>query len=275
MSDAWFAEKTAPCGAAEDGCHPDEAQALKDYCHKKTSVKEAAQAITQPILNSQDPDGNLYRLWGLLIDALVELPTALIPDLIYLLNAIQQLPEPDLAGRQTQNLPEHGYLWRKLPDFGHMWSDEHKRDDWRDDILTASLTDRADLRVKHVRKAEIEAQLVVADVGDIPLHWGYDCIADALERHSVVLDFEVPAAAKWIAIAGKHLYAGAVDGKESWALERRRDFGKEAKAMSLERWSFWRKRMEELLQQSEATEEAAKAAVRDMNALGPSFHGSK
>ncbi len=275
MSDAWFTEKTAPYGAAEDGCHPDEAQALKDYCHKRLSAKEAAQIITQPIQSSKDPGDNLYRLWSLLIDALVELPADHIPDLIHLLDAIQKLPEPDLTGKQTKNLPENGYLWRKLPRFGHMWSDEHKRDDWRNILAAIDPTNRAALRAEHIRKAEIEARLVAADVGGIPLDWGYDCIAEALERHNAVLDFEIPAAAKWIAIAGNRLYAGAVDGRKSWALARRRDFGKEAKMMSLKRWSFWTERIEEVQQQSEATEEAAKAAVRDMKALGPSSHGSK
>ena len=30
MSDAWFKEQIAPDGAAEDGCHPDEAQTIQD-----------------------------------------------------------------------------------------------------------------------------------------------------------------------------------------------------------------------------------------------------
>lgn len=275
MSDAWFNEKIAPDGVADDGCHPDEAQALKDYYHKKTSAKEAAQAITRPIEESKDPGANLYRLWALLKDALVELPATQIPALIQLLDAIQQLPEPDLTGRRTENTPADGFLWRKLPGFGHMWADEHKRDDWRRTLAAGDPANRADRRAEHVKKAKIEARLAVVDVGGIPLDWGYDCIADALERREAVLDFEIPAAAEWIAIAGKRLHAGAVDGEESWALERRRDFGKEGKAMSLERWSFWEKRMEELLQQSEATRDAAKAAVRDMKVLMRDSHGSE
>jgi Protein of unknown function (DUF3632) len=275
MSDAWFNEKMAPDGAAEDGCHPDEAQALKDYCHKKTSAKEAAQVITQPIQNSKDPGANLHRLWSLLIDALVELPATQVPALVQLLDAIQKLPEPDLTGRRTENTPANGCLWRKLPGFGHMWADEHKRDDWRRTLTASDPANRADSRAEHVKKAEIEARLAVADVGGIPLDWGYDCIADALERRNAVLDFEIPAAAEWIAIAGKRLYVGAVDGEESWALERRRDFGKEAKAMSLERWSFWEMRMKEMIQHSEATRDAAKAAAQHMKALMPSSHGSE
>lgn len=53
MSDSWFNEKIAPDGAAEDGCRPDEAQALKDYYNKETTPKEAAQAITRPMKNSK------------------------------------------------------------------------------------------------------------------------------------------------------------------------------------------------------------------------------
>ena len=268
MSDAWFNEKIVPEGAPEDGCHPNEAQALKDYCHIKTSAKEAAQAITRPIENSKDPGAHLYRLWSLLIDALVEFPAAQLPALIQLLDAIQQLPEPDLTGRRTENTPADGFLWRKLPGFGHMWADEHKQDDWHRTLAASDPANRVYLRAKHVRTANIEARLAIADVGGIPLDWGYDCIADALERHDAVLDFEIPATAEWIAIAGKRLYAGAVAGAESWALARRRDFGKEEKAMSLERWSFWERRMDEVLGQSEATRDAANAAVRDMKALG-------
>lgn len=275
MSDSWFNEKIAPDGATEDGCHPHEAQALKDYYHQKTNAKEAAQAITRPIEESKDPGANLYRLWGLLVDALVELPITQIPALIQLLAAIQQLPEPDLTGRLTENTPADGFLWRRLPGFGHMWADEHKRDDWRQTLAVSDSTQRAQLRAEHVRKAGIEARLAVADVGGIPLDWGYDCLADALESHSAVLDFEIPAAAEWIAIAGKRLRAGAVDGEESWALERRRDCGKECKSMNLERWSFWEKRLKELLQQVEATQDAANSAVHDMKALASNSHGSE
>lgn len=261
MSDAWFNEKIAPESLPEDGCHPDEAQALKDYYHKRTTAKEAAQAITRLIEDSKDPGDNLYRLWGLLIDALIELPATQIPSLVQLLDAIQKLPEPDLTGRRTENAHAEGFLWRELSSFGHMWADEHKRDDWRDTLADSDSANRDNLRIEHVKKAEIEARLVVAEIGIIPLDWGYECVADALERHNAVLDFEIPAAVQWISIAGERLYAGAVDGRESWALKRRRDFGMESQAMSLERWSFWEKRLEEV-QQSEAAQDVEKAAAR-------------
>ena len=276
MSDAWFTEKIAPEGLPDDGGHPDEAQALKDYCDEKTGAKEAAQAITRPIETSKDPGDNLDRLWSLLIDALVELPATQTPALIQLLDAIQHLPEPDLTGRRIENTPAGGFLWRELPGFGHMWADEHKRDDWRRTLAGRDPASRATRRSEHVKKAGIESRLVVANVGGIPLDRGYDCIADALAPRDAMLDIEVPAAAEWIVIAGGRVHAGAVDGRKSWALGGRRDFEKEAKAMSLGRWAFWVERMEEMRQQSdEATRDAAKVAVRAMKALMGDSHSSR
>ncbi|KAL8729396.1 MAG: hypothetical protein Q9166_004789, partial [cf. Caloplaca sp. 2 TL-2023] len=269
MSDKWFQEQIAPDGLEEDGCHPDEAQALKDYYHQRTGASEAAYAITRPIENSENPGGYLYRLWNLLIDALMQLPETQVPALIQLLDAIQTLPEPDLTGRITQDTPVGGYLWRGLPGFGHMWADEHKRDDWRRTLAAEKSASRADMRAAHVRKAGIEARLAVAGIGGIPLHWGYDCIADALERRDagVVMDFEIPAAAEWITVAERQLYAGAVNGSKSWALEKRRDFGKEAAGMNVERWLFWEERLNELQRRAEAVVGAAEAADQVMKSI--------
>ncbi|KAL8898105.1 MAG: hypothetical protein Q9192_002252 [Flavoplaca navasiana] len=123
------------------------------------------------------------------------------------------------------------------------------------------------MRSAHVRKAEIEAHLVVAEVGGIPLHWGYDCIADGLKHRDAVPDFEVPAAARRITIAGDRLYAGAVNGIKSWALERRRDLGKEAAVMTLDRWLLWEERMEGLREQTEEVAGAAETAIRALKRI--------
>ncbi len=269
MSDAWFSKEIlpeGPDGDPEDGCHPTQAQALKDYYHKKTSAKEAAQAITQSTIDSEDPGDNSYRLWGLLTNALVELPAAHTPALIQLLDAIQNLPEPDMTARRTTERSWDGFR-RDLVNFGHMWADCYKSDNWRPDLAASDPANRAELRAEHIKRADIEARLTVADVGIFPMDWAYECMADALEHRSAGLDFEVPAAARWIAIVGNQMYAGAVGGEESWALKRPRDFGKESSAMSLERWAFWKKRLGELAQQCEAVRIAAEGAVREMEAL--------
>lgn len=82
MSDIWFKEQIAPDGVAEDGCHPDEAEALQSYLTNKTNTQDTAHAITRPILSSHDSGANLYRLWNLLQNALVELSATYIPPLI-------------------------------------------------------------------------------------------------------------------------------------------------------------------------------------------------
>jgi hypothetical protein len=122
----WFNKKTAPEGGKEDGCHPDEAWALKDYLKNKTSPPEAAHAVTRAVGTTADPSKSLYRLCSLLIDALVELPDTQTPALLKLLDAIQQLPEPESAGGggdATASTPADDPRWRGLPNFGHMWAD--------------------------------------------------------------------------------------------------------------------------------------------------------
>lgn len=258
MSDSWFQSKIAPANEPDEGCRPYEAEALQAYINQSLSANEAAHALTQPISATENPYDNLYHLWGLLQDALVELPETEVSRLIELLGTIQDLPSPD---------PSKDFSWHGLPSFGHMWSDTYKRDSWRRTLSTKDSAKRAEQRAKHVRVAHVEAQLVVADVGAIPLDWGYDCIADALERKDTVLDFEIPAAAEWIAVSGKQLYVGVVQGRESWALERKRDFGKEEKKMSKERWGFWKERLREVGEQDEGVRDMARSAGKEMEVL--------
>lgn len=197
----------------------------------------------------------------------MQLPETQITPVIQLLDAIQHLPEPDLTGRRTEDTPVDGHLWQGLPGFGHMWADEHKRGHWHDALAAEKGAGRTEMRSVHVRKANVEARLMIAGVGGIPLDWGYECIADALERQDAVVDFEVPAAAEWIAVAGDQLYAGVQTGCKSWALESRRDFGREAAVMTLERWLFWEQRLEELEKQLQVEVGATKPAHQVMKTI--------
>ncbi|KAI9704996.1 MAG: hypothetical protein M1836_006776 [Candelina mexicana] len=274
MSDSWFREQIAPDGEVEDGCHPDEAQALQSYLNNKTSPQEAAHAIIQPTLSSEDPFMNLNSLWDLLQEALIQLSATHIPRLITLLQAIQDLPDPETTIIPTETAdPEERFTWKELPRFGHLWADTHRRDRWRENLSTAlsscpTLENRQKLRATHIRKAHVEAQLAVQNVGGIPLlDWGYETIADALERSAAILDFEIPAAREWIAVAGKELYQGAKEGRESWALRTKRDMGKEDERMSLGRWEFWEQRMRECQERSEVLEDAGHWAAEEMRKL--------
>ena len=255
MSEDWFKNQIDSDWAEDGGCHPDEAQALQSYINSRTTPQEAAHAITQPILSSPYPTKNLNRLWNLLQDALIELPATYTLPLINLLQAIQDLPDPDLTSRPTEAAhPARGFTWKGLPSFGHLWADVHKRDNWRNELSTTllslsltpneSLQKRQQLRATHIKKANVEAHLAVANVGSIPLDWGYDTVADALELKTAVLDFELPAAREWLEVAREELYRGAEEGRKSWAL-RKRDEGREDGRISMSRWKFWEEKIKE------------------------------
>ncbi|KAI1764642.1 hypothetical protein GGR53DRAFT_493156 [Hypoxylon sp. FL1150] len=260
MSDTWFSDKLTPDGDAEDGCHPAEAEALKKYLRQEIGAEEAAQAITQPIANSSNPGADLPRLWDLLIDALIELPSDKIESLITLVGAIENLPEPDFADVEESKQLAHGKLWRGLPGLGHLYADIHQSADWRETALKADDTERTRLREYHVRKAEVEARLAVAGLAGIPMDWGYETVADALERSDALLDFQVPAAAQWLRIAGARFVEGATRGEESWALDRQRNLWEGGKAMTVQRYSFWRDRLEEAKKALESMDRESNAA---------------
>ncbi|KAI2605318.1 uncharacterized protein GGS25DRAFT_534242 [Hypoxylon fragiforme] len=262
MSDAWFAEKLAPDGDIEDGVHPSSAEALKQYLRGGASAPAAARAITRPVSRSRTPNDELARLWGFLVDALVELPAENVAPLVALLQAIEDLPEP-----------AHGRLcWRGLPGFGHSYADTHQRSGWRAHARRAvGAAARGELRGYHARKAEVEARLVVAGLAGLDISWGYETVGDALERSDAVLDVEVPAAARWFDIAGPRIREGVGRGEESWALRRRgRDLWRGGEELGGERYAFWRRRLEEVQgregeqEDDDATKRAAGEALRCM-----------
>lgn len=265
---SWVEEKLAPDGRLEDGCHPAEAQALQDYILGTATVEQAAYAITRPVATSAEPGAHLHRLWGLLTDALVEWPTAeeTTSAVIQLMAAIEHLPDESHLSDQARVSLHHGPLWKGLPGFGHQWSDEHKRGDWRGQQQIILTEDRPSLRAKLVKIARIEAQMVTASVGGIPLDWGYECISQAVERSDAVLDLEIPMAAEWFRVAGRLIYEGAVRGERSWALETMQDLWTGTKEMSLARWEFWEGRLRTLAERDETgdVQDAAEEALRAM-----------
>lgn len=278
MSDDWFSSKLAPDGTIEDGCHPQEAQAMKDYLHQKKTTTEAAQAITHPVVTAENPREDLARLWGFLMDSLVELPAEHIDSLLELLKAIENLPEPDFTATDESKRPSEK-LWRGLPGFGNLWADSYQSGSWRRAAAAAADGPARDaLRDTHVRKAKIEARLATAGIGGVPMDWGYEVVADALESSSALLDFEVPAAARWLVICGRRFRQAAEDGEESWALRPHvtassttpsRDLWKASsdQTLSLDRWSSWEGRLRELQGGQGVVQDAATTALDVMSPL--------
>ncbi|KAF2876873.1 hypothetical protein BDV95DRAFT_132446 [Massariosphaeria phaeospora] len=280
MSDDWFQHQLTPYGDGnvEDGCHPEEAQALKDYLRQDTPASEAAWAITHPIVTSDDPGDDLPRLWGFLQDALVQLPTENIEPLLALLQAIENLPEPNFAGLDRRNRPGDR-LWKGLGSFGHMWADHYMNGTWRDHVSTVGGAERVALREEHVRKAHVEARMVKGGIGGIPIDWGYETVVDVLEWTNLllptVLDFEVPAAAEWLVICGQRFRQGAEKGEDSYAFKPhittrdevayRHVWGVESdQVMSWERMSLWEERLRGLQTEPGVVQEAATKALGAM-----------
>ncbi|KAF1852227.1 uncharacterized protein K460DRAFT_300100, partial [Cucurbitaria berberidis CBS 394.84] len=196
MSDDWFSSKLAPEGNANDGCCPEEAEALKDFLRYKTTATEAAQTMTRPVLTAGSPKDDLSRLYILLLDALVELPSKHIELLLELLQAIENLPEPDFTAVQQSKRP-HEKLWKGLPHFANLCYDVgYRSGSWKMDAEATGAPKRDALRDEHIRRAEIEARLVMAGLAGIPIDWGYEVVVGALQCDEALLDFEVPAAAE-------------------------------------------------------------------------------
>lgn len=275
MSDAWFSYKLAPDGDVEDGCHPEEAQAMKYYLRQRMTAAEAARAITNPIITADNPREDLARLWGFLMDSFVELPIAHTEPLLKLAKAVESLPEPDFAAVDEEKWPSEK-LWRGLNGFGHLWADSYQSGCWKDTATASCGPERDALRDTHVRKAEVEARFVMAGLGDITIDWGYEVVADALESSAALLDFEVPAAARWLVICGHRFRQGAEDGEKSWALKSRITKSSRAcspnlwkassdQIMSLDRWSWWEGRLRELQGKDGVIQDAATTALDAMH----------
>lgn len=267
MYEEWFVSKLAPDGQIEDGVHPDEAQALKKLLEKQITAQEAAVAITKPIERSDTPDEDLPYLWGLLQDALIELPSENLSLLLSLLRAIENLPPPNFSPSQAYKVRGYGRFWRGLPHFGHDWSDYYKRTRWAGRKEDFNIDEE---RAVQIRVAHVEARFVMEGIGGLgDMDWGYEAVVGALERtikDSVGLDIQVSAAAEWLVTARELFRAGATRADKSWAFRRSGlDLWKgERNDMHWERWYFWKSRLEELKKKGGSIAEAAEKALKSM-----------
>lgn len=62
MSQAWYDNAIAPDGDPEDGCRPEEAQALRLYLDNRINIVEATRLMTEPTESSEDPGDDLPNL---------------------------------------------------------------------------------------------------------------------------------------------------------------------------------------------------------------------
>jgi hypothetical protein len=180
---------------AGDGCHPDEAQALNDYLNGSISVEEAARKITAPILNESDPLEELYRLWSLLSEGMVELSTEDRLKIIDLSTHIEALPSA------------HGIQWADLPGFGSMWDTLnrlhlHGSDSWERSFGSFEKEQVDDLRNTFAATGYAEADMFLRDI--VPAGWGYAVLNLACSGRPG-LDVFVSEIFAWLDTAGEKL----------------------------------------------------------------------
>lgn len=177
------------------GCHEDEANCLLDYLDGRITPEEAATSITAPILLEVNPPTELYRLMGLLCEALVELHND-HEELLDLLAAIQGLPPSSIN-------------WSVLPGLRNMWSELyrlHTRGSNGWDLLTEPLPDdrETELRQYYTAIGTVEAKLYVLGLGGVSENWGYEVLNLACLRRPMLgaIMGEIHA---WLTVAGTKL----------------------------------------------------------------------
>ncbi|KAF2850614.1 hypothetical protein T440DRAFT_530820 [Plenodomus tracheiphilus IPT5] len=106
----------------------------------------------------------------------------------------------------------------------------------------ASGSERDTLRVQRTRRAKIQAGLVMAGLAGFSFDRAYEVVDDVLEDKEALLEFDVPVAAEWFAICGQQIRQEAEDSEKRDALKD--------EAMSLDQWSLWKTRLQELQAQS-------------------------
>jgi hypothetical protein len=272
---AWFdARKQRPVQKDDPGlrrCLDSEVDALRDFHDGRTDAVEAAHAITRQISTSPSPDLGGYSdqtiavttLWSVIIKALMEWPSARIPDLLKLLSEIGKLPDRlhngEVIGDRGEKLD-----WSHFPWFAMAWNDGTTAN-LQPGQIYLKCPDGEPLvmaRRIYLKSKDIEAQLVAQNTLGISKQMIQNIIR-ALEKDidqsdeqlassestgftQVKLDFQIPAMCSLFKFNRDKIYKEVVqDGLKDWTPRQIPDEAKQFKD-GAERWSFWKRRLGEL-----------------------------
>lgn len=243
----WINERVAPTPEAMrngDGNHKDECKSLREYLEGRLAPSEAAIAITTPVLQDPDPPSVLYRLHGLLCEALVNLSDDR-ERLIDLIASIQELP------------PTARITWRELPGFHAMWFDSfflysHGLSGW-ERLDESRKESEAGVRKEVEASAAAEARLFVRGVANMSPVWGYKRL-DMIGWERPGLGVFISGMYIWLVIGGKKL----VQDLELDKVEIYR----RVEATMAEHWERWKKGFKEATEKEEllSAEERSLAA---------------
>ncbi|KAH0334421.1 hypothetical protein KCU81_g9462, partial [Aureobasidium melanogenum] len=285
MSQSWYDNAVAPDGNPEDGCRPEEAQALRLYLDDQLDVAKAARRITEPTELSEDPGADLPNLWGFLQDALVELPN-LQRKVVLLMSEIQDLPDLDIDShgkkRSGSLQSPSSSLWHDLPSFANQWYDFnwwYYQNEWRQKPQLYSSPEKI-AQVANVARAE--ALFAHTDIlGEGVKYEGLARLCDTLEDSKAVMKIEIHAVREWLLHAHDILYdmshtshmhnrllsnsdiRDRIAKKEMHvSVQDERDLWLGSGGTSLERWKFWRERLQNL-QEDDTLDQGTREAVAE------------
>lgn len=250
-----------------------EVDALKAFHDAHMNAEEAALSITQPLSDSPVPAVGGYsdhllavsNLWRVIIAALLEWPSTRTPEIFTLLSAIAKAPGNIHKGEAVDDEGKK-LTWEQFPYFGMIWHESTGADIQPGQICRqySDSTSVALARKLYLKIKDIEAQLVAKHV--LKMNRAIiQRIIRALEKETgkgdeqlapdeatgynqVKLDFHIPAVSFIFKYNEREIYDQVVTkGLGDWTKRQLPDGAREFQN-GAERWSFWRRRLEELSQ---------------------------
>lgn len=228
-----------------DGCHPDEAQALSDYLRGISSSHETATKITAAILNENNPSEELYRLWGLLCEAVVELSEEDRHKTMDLLVQIQALPTT------------LGIEWAGLPGLGNMWADLnhiHLYGGCGPSMFDKNNEDELRRVYDTIGRAEAEMLLRSLVANE---HWGYE-VLDLARSDRPELEILISEVFAWLDVAGWRLKEKAMSDDTTQKCFYTPGAGQSQQTMA-EHWTTWKEALQDISEGETGLSKVAKS----------------
>jgi hypothetical protein len=218
-SPVWLNSKiafTADALKAGDGCHPEEAKTLSDYLHSSITKEQAAERITRRLLDEPRPAEEIYRVWALICEALVELGPKNRPSILELLSQIQALP------------PKYGIQWAELPGFASMWDTLyrlhlHGPDGWENRVESLDEGRVHELRQHFEAVGLVEAEMFVRGFDAVTSDYRGFEVLELVRSNRAGLDIFLSQVLAWLEVAGQKLRDKA-----------------QSEETSAERWTLWK-----------------------------------
>ncbi|KAI8957400.1 hypothetical protein F5Y11DRAFT_339852 [Daldinia sp. FL1419] len=236
IPNTWYDQKVQDEVATEE-----QSNTLKAYLEGVIETEEAAALITADVHQATLTDtasaegiiDELCKLWGFIIDAILEWPSEHIK-IADLLDSISKLPHIDRTGRDSLDLIMDSTgtvrateLWEDLPRFWNLFSDFwHSSAGW-----PCSRPESIAEKAANSEWTNINSFAAIVFMGgpfgDIQLgDWGCYVIRKATKSDYEPIEVHIPSAASWMRFAGREVYNYYVTRYEGTLMK--------------ERWGNWR-----------------------------------